>query len=118
MPLRCLIADIPQKVLADILERVTEEAEEIKVVGQVPSPKEVVEVLQMQPIDVLILGMRGKEAFSLCNDLLEVFPGLLIIGLMDDGRLAVIYLDDVSSYEIVSIIDVVGRYRKGSGKNA
>lgn len=107
-PLRCLIADIPQKVLADILERVTEEVEDIKVVGQVLGMDEVSHYLNRHKIDVLILGMHVESSNLFCREILRQFPNLLIVGLVDDGRMAVVCLGDVGSHQLVRAITVLG----------
>ena len=41
--------------------------------------------------------------------MLEEFSDLLIVGLVDDGRMASVYLDNVGSREIVNIISILGR---------
>lgn len=106
--LRCLIADIPQKVLADIVQRVTQQDEKIDVIGQVSGIDDVPGILGKENIDVLIMGMRDNTPHQFCRDLLKKFPGLLIVGLVDDGRMAVACLADVSSRELVKIITLLG----------
>ncbi len=43
---RCLIADIPQLILADIVYRLAEESEDIKVVERLESTDNLVEVVK------------------------------------------------------------------------
>ena len=107
--LHCLMADIPQVVLADIVQRITEENYNIEVVKRVPNIEDVPAVLSRQNIDVLILGMKSNTSPRTYRDILNKFSDLLIVGLVDDGRLAVIYMDDVGSNEIVKIIRTLGK---------
>ena len=106
--LRCLIADIPQKVLADIVQRVTQQHGKIDVIGQVSGIDDVPAILGKEAIDVLIMGMRDNTPHQFCRDILKKFPGLLVVGLVDDGRMAVACLADVSSRELVKIITLLG----------
>ena len=106
--LRCLISDIPQKLLSDIILSITQQHENIEVVDRVSNGKELDSILSEQPVDVLILGMKSNPFPDVCKDLLEKYSNLLILGLFDDGRLAAVYLDDVGSHEIIKIINTFG----------
>jgi hypothetical protein len=111
--LRCLISDIPQKLLSDIVVSITQQHENIEVVDRVSGSKELNSVLKQQPVDVLILGLKTNCFPEFCRDILEKFSDLLIVGLCNDGRLATVYLDDVSSNEIIKIIRTFGKRRDG-----
>lgn len=106
--LRCLIADIPQLVLADIVQRVAEENEDVEVVDRVTGIDNLSEVVRKQAIDVLILGMKNNMLPQVCNDVMDTISDLLVVGLVDDGRRAAIYVDDVGGNEIVKIIRILG----------
>lgn len=108
-PLHCLIADIPQAVLVDIVQRVAEESENIKVVDRVSDLAELPAILASRPIDVLIVGMERFTIPQICNDMMKKFSNLLVVGLVDDGRMAAIYLNEISSGEVTDIINVLGR---------
>jgi len=107
--LRCLISDIPHKLLSDIILRITQEHENIEVVDRIADSKELDSILKKQSIDVLILGLKKNCFPDFCREILDKFSDLLIVGLFDDGRLAAVYLDDVSSHEIIKIIRTFGR---------
>jgi hypothetical protein len=108
-PLHCLIADIPQAVLVDIVQRVAEESENIKVVDRVSDLAELPAILSNQPIDVLIVGMEKFTIPQICSDMMKKFSKLLVVGLVDDGRMAAVYLNEISSGEISDIINALGR---------
>ena len=107
--LNCLIADIPQVVLADIVQKITEENQNIEVVERVPKIEDVPAILSRKDIDVLILGMKSNTPHQICRDILNKFSDLLIVGLVDDGRLAAIYMDDIGVDEILKIITSYAR---------
>ena len=109
--LRCLISDIPQKLLSDIILSITQQHENIEVVDRVSNGKELDSILDEQPVDVLILGLKSNPFPDVCKDLLEKYSNLLILGLFDDGRLAAVYLDDVGSHEIIKVINTFGNRR-------
>jgi hypothetical protein len=108
-PLHCLIADIPQAVLVDIVQRVAEESENIKVVDRVSDLSQLPVILASQPIDVLIIGMKKFMLPQICTDMMEKFSNLLVVGLVNDGRKAAIYLNEISSGEVADIINMLGR---------
>lgn len=112
--LRCLISDIPQKLLSDIILGITQQHGNIEVVDRVSDSKELSTILKQQHIDVLILGLNTNCFPEFCKELLDICSDLLIVGLIDDGRLAAVYLDDVRSHEIIKVIRTFGKRRDGS----
>lgn len=107
--LRCLISDIPQQLLSDIILSIAQRQENIEVVERVPNTDELDSILNNKSIDVLILGLKSNSFPDICKDLLDKFSDLLILGLFDDGRHAAVFLDDVGTHEIVKIISTFGK---------
>ena len=106
--LRCLIADMPHKLLADILHRVTQQDEKIDVVGQVSGIDDVPSILSSEKIDVLIMGMRDDATHQFCRKILQRFPDLLVVGLVNDARMAVFCIAGLGSEQLVRLIrDIV-----------
>lgn len=108
-PLRCLIADIPQQVLADIVQIIAEEDNNVVVVDRISNIQELPGILSRQPVDVLILGMKNYVFPPVCINLLDQFSNLLIVGLVDDGRMAAVCINDVRSHELLDVINILGR---------
>jgi hypothetical protein len=106
--LRCLIADIPQKLLSDIVERITREHDFIDVLDPVSGVEDLPAILRDRSVDVLILGLSDPVMSQYCMDILKKFSDLLIIGLLDDGRFATVYLNNVGSMEIIKVICTFG----------
>jgi hypothetical protein len=46
---------------------------------------------------------------QICTDMMEKFSNLLVVGLVNDGRKAAIYLNEISSGEVADIINMLGR---------
>jgi hypothetical protein len=110
--LRCLIAGIPQKVLADIVHRVTHLDEKIEVVGQLSHLSEIPEVLSLQKVDVLVIGMHDDFVHAECREILHKYPDLLVIGLVNDGRMVVVCFADLSSIQLVDLISNLGKQNR------
>ena len=90
---------------------ITRQQENIEVVDRIAGREELHSILNRQSIDVLILGLNQNcYCFpDFCKELLNQFSDLLIVGLCDDGRKAAVYLDDVSSREIIKVIRTFGK---------
>lgn len=108
-PLNCLIADIPRSVLVDILQRIAGETEDINVIAGVADSADLPAILSHQTVDVLIIGMEEFVLPQICNDMHERFSDMLVVGLVNDGRKAAVYINDIRSHEISTIIEVLGR---------
>jgi hypothetical protein len=44
--------------------------------------------------------------------MLDRFTDLLVVGLVNDGRKAAVFINDIRSHEVSTIIDALGRRRK------
>lgn len=107
--IRCLIADIPQQVLADIVQRITKECKTVEVVDQISGIEDLQLKVKKNSIDVLILGMKNNDLPKICNELMEQIANLMVIGLINDGRRAVVYLNDIGKNEIIHIITTLSK---------
>jgi DNA-binding NarL/FixJ family response regulator len=106
---RCLIADIPQLVLADIVRNLAEESSDIEVVDSVNSIEDIWSVIARTPVDVLILGMKNTVLPRMYVDVMQRFSNLAIVGLVDDGRQLAVYMDNVGSSDILRILRALRR---------
>jgi len=107
--IRCLIADIPQVILADIMQKLTEDNNGTEVVERVSDLNDLPLTIKNKSINVLILGMQNNVFPQICEDVLINAPELLVVGLVNDGRRAAIYMDDVGKNDITNIIGTMGR---------
>jgi len=106
---RCLMADIPQLVLADIVQNITEESSDIEVIGRVNNIEEIPDVVSNNHVDVLILGMKNSMLPDVCLDIMNNISNLVIVGLVDDGRRLAVYLDNVGKNDVLKIIKTFGK---------
>lgn len=106
--LRCLISNIPQKILSDIVLDITRQHKNIEVVGRVADIDNLPILVVKESIDVLLLGMKKNMLPQICSEVFDQAPNLLIVGLVDDGRSAAIYFNNVGASEIAEIISTLG----------
>ena len=109
---RCLIADISQRVLADIVQKLAEESSDIEVVDRVNSVDEIPFVIAKNPVDVIILGMKNSVLPKMYVDIMKTISNLAIVGLVDDGRQLAVYIDNVGKNDILKIIRALRRSNK------
>ncbi len=107
--IRCVIANIKQKMLADIIEDMVEECGDIEVVDRVGHINDVQAAIAANPVDLLVLGMTSGDCHEPCRDLMNQIPNLAIVGLIDDGRRLAAYLDNVGKDDILKIVRTLSR---------
>lgn len=101
---RCVIADIPQRLLADIVQNMADESGIFEVVDRVNSLSELPAVVARQPVDVLIMGMDNTMLPKLGIEIMRAVPNLPIVALVDDGRRMAVYLDNVGKNDLLRIV--------------
>ena len=101
---RCLIADMPQLLLADIVQNLADACSDIEVIGHVDTMDDITSVIAANPVDVLILGMDDAVLPALCVEMMRRVSNLAILGLVDDGRQLAVYLNDVGKNDILKIL--------------
>ena len=102
--IRCVIANIKQKMLVDIIEDMVKECGDIEIVDRVGHISDVQAAIAADPIDLLVLGMKSSDYPEPCRDLMNQIPNLAIVGLIDDGRRLAAFLDNVGKNDIVKIV--------------
>jgi hypothetical protein len=107
--IRCVIANIKQKILADIIEDMVEECGDIEIVDRVGHINDIQASIAVHPVDLLVLGMKSSDYPQPCLDLMNQIPNLAIVGLVDDGRRLVAFLDNVGKDDILKIVRTLCR---------
>ena len=102
-PIRCLIADVTHCMLGDIVKRVVEEEESIELVGNTSNLSNISRIIESQSIELLIVVVNDKMLQQLHNVMSDELSGIMVIGLMEDGRRAVVYLDDIGVDDIIKM---------------
>ena len=104
--IRCLIANIPQIVLADIIQNILDKSYSIEVIGKVDSYQDALSFVTQHSIDVLIIGMENGN-LSNYSEIIDIKPDLIVLGLIDDGRKIVVHLNDIAAIDLEKIINVL-----------
>ena len=114
--IRCLIADIPHIVLADIIQHITEKRPGIEVVGRIDSNKDLLKFVKDRAIDVVILGMETTSMLQSLNDLFEVSPQVVAVGVVKDGRRVCVCVEDIGPDELIELVRAATQNRYANGE--
>jgi len=109
---RCLIANISQIVLADIVQKLAEEIDDIEVIDRISNIDDIESIVKKKSIDVLILGMKNNYLPKVCSDMLDKGSKLLVIGLVNDGRRLSVYIDNIGKNGLFKIIKIFSNLNK------
>ncbi len=104
--IRCLIADIPQTVLADTVQRIAESNLGIEIVERVEGKDDLLKLSRDRKIDVLIIGMNEDKIPMEYKEILDGVPESVIIGLIKNGRRVAVFLDDIGSNELIDLMRI------------
>ena len=107
--IHCLIANIRQTVLADIVRGIANECKTVDVVDRIDGIEDLQLIVEKKSIDVRVLGMKNDVLPKKCSELMGRIANLMVIGLIDDGRRAVVYLNNIGTNEIINIITILGK---------
>ena len=109
--LRCLISNIPQKLLSDIVLRSVQQQTSIEVIGDVSTDNDLPALVKENSVDLLLVGIERSALPQAFNEMLDGDPDLLIVGLVDDGRSAAIFVNDIGAAELNDVINTFGAAR-------
>lgn len=107
--IRCVIANMPQKLLRDIVENMVRESGDIEVVEQVENIHDIPSVIANNPVDLLIMGMESNILPESCLGIMNRSANVPILGLVDDGRRLAMYLNNVGKNDILKMVRTLRR---------
>jgi AmiR/NasT family two-component response regulator len=107
--IRCVIANMPQKLLRDIVENMVRESGDIEVVDQVENIRDVPSVIADNSVDLLIMGMESNNLPESCLGIMNRSANVPILGLVDDGRRLAMYLNNVGKNDILKMVRTLRR---------
>lgn len=107
--IRCVIANMPQKLLRDIVENMVSESGDIEIVEQVENIHDVPSVIAGNPVDLLIMGMESNMLPESCLGIMNRSANVPILGLVDDGRRLAMYLNNVGKNDILKMVRTLRR---------
>ena len=102
--LRCLISNMPQKLLSDIVLRTAQQHMNIDVVGDASIDDDLPTLVKDKSVDLLLIGIKGNTLPVVFNELLDSKPELMIVCLIDDGRRAAIFVNDIGAGELEALL--------------
>lgn len=102
--IRCVIANMPQKLLRDIVENMVSESGDIEVVEQVDDICDVPSAIEGNAVDLLIMGMESNMLPESCLGIMNRSANVPILGLVDDGRQLAMYLNNVGKNDILKMV--------------
>ena len=110
--IRCLVADIPHVLLADIIQEIFNMQPEIDVVGYVNGKNNLLEFIQKNPVDVLLKGMERNDGNHLLDEIFQILPQISIVGIIDDGRRVCHCIEGVSPSTLLNLVYMQKEYSK------
>lgn len=101
---RCVIADMPHKLLADIIENMVEKCDDIEVVERVDNHADLISAVTERSAEVIILGVKSRDLPEVYTKIAKCVANILVIGLVDDGRCLSVFLDNAGQRDITRVI--------------
>lgn len=106
--IRCLIAENRHSmILTDILRRIVEKNPDITVVSRTENIDQLYDEVIQNNIDIVMLEVTEDTIPDNCKTILGQKPGLIVAGLIKDGRQAAIYIDDIGVAELASLMTML-----------
>ncbi|MDH5602272.1 MAG: hypothetical protein OEY78_13325 [Gammaproteobacteria bacterium] len=102
--IRCLIADFPKRVLNDILHHVIGQSSGFSVVAKSVESAALCRQVQECAAEVVFIGMDSKVFPDICKEIFSSSKKTIMVGLVDDGRRAAIYIDDVGPSQLLELV--------------
>ncbi len=109
---RCLVGDIPQVVLADIIQLVIDDRPDINVVCRLDDINGVCEAVKEHEIDVAVLGEKAISLSQSVNELLLTSPQTTVVAILNDGNRACICVENFGLDELVAMVRSVDKKQK------
>lgn len=110
--IRCLIADIPQLLLADIVEKIIEERPGVEVMYRSDNENALHTQMREGLIDVVIHSMADHDMSLIIKELLKTSSHTISVGVIDDGRRVCICMRDIGPDEFIELIRLAAKNRK------
>lgn len=107
--IRCLVADVPQRMLGDIVKRVVEQEGSVEIVGSVNTVDDISLFVEKQSIDLLIVGIDSENVQFFYDGLVSILSDVMVFGLIDDGRGSLVYINDIGVEEMLGLINMYAK---------
>lgn len=107
--IRCITANVTPGMLHDIVNKVVEKDDAIELIANVYNVDDLHHLIETQTIDVLIIGVDCQHARQIYDDLIKVHTDVLVMGLIDDGHDAMVFLNNIGIDEMLELIKLFTR---------
>ena len=107
--IRCVLADIPQVALADIIQKIIEARPGIEVIGRVENNNELLNYLNNESVDVVIHNMDAINSPQGIDRVLQQSPQTISVGLVESGRRICVCVQDIGPDELSNLIEEVNK---------
>lgn len=101
---RCIIADMPHYLLADIIQKITDNRTDIEVVGRVDQNTNLSKLLEEQEVDVVMLSMDDVHLSEQLNSVFELSPQVVAVGVVSDARRICVCVEDFGPDDFMSLV--------------
>ncbi len=105
--IRCLIADIPQIMLADVIRKITEKQSGIEFVELTHEGEDIPRFVKDHGVDVVILGKSALSVSGTLNGIFEASPQVIAVSILEDGNRVCFCVEDVGPKELTDLLSVV-----------
>jgi len=109
---RCLVGDIPQIILADIIQLLINDSPDIEVVCRLDGTGEVCDAVKENEIDVAVLGESAMSLSQSVNDLFSVSPQTTVVAILNNGSRACVCVENFGLDDLVAMLKSVDKKRK------
>lgn len=101
---RCIIADMPHNLLADIIQKITDSRPDIEVVGRVDQNTNLSELLEEQEADVVMLNMDDINLSEQLSRVFKMQPQVIAVGVVSDAKRICVCVDDMGPDDFMSLV--------------
>jgi hypothetical protein len=111
---RCLVGDIPQVILADIIQLVIDDRPDIEVVCRLDDIDCVCDAVKENEIDVVILGEKAISLSQSVSDLLTTYPQTTVVAILNNGSRVCVCVEDFGLDDFVTMVRSVDKKQKAN----
>ena len=108
---RCLITNIQNKLLSEVIRHTTKRNPAIEIVNNTHAHEELPVVVKDHDIDLVIMGVE-EEFSQKFNALFEAYPKVVAVALVNDGQRICVCIEDVGPDEFMSLVQTVMKHRR------
>ncbi len=109
--IRCLFVDFRHQLFAEIMQELLQSNDSVEVIqpaNEITKFDDLVLSIKQFDVDVIIVEMDKNEIVERYENLLNIAAGAVLVCLIDDGRHALIFRNDIGHQDVVSLLANLG----------